>query len=342
MYLKYLIVFLVSLASSTADYPVAPPELLVEWQRVQIPDVGTIDIPPTMEIQGSTLSKISKELGKQFIQQSEFPESGQVTIQQKGLNALDPEAVKLYVRIMVQTNKGHPGDFETLNSRYDVTQEELREISILFRTQIENQFIRILQWDDPSVEFISGMQSIQLSYRRQIKDNPPVRVATYIFQNYDRMHHLTMSYRESERNRWLSDFPSILESFRITNIIGPSVSTTNPMELVLGEHWILTLIVSAILTWSIGLTPPLLIRFVFVKRPLSKGASICIVVLFLVANIIIFTALGSESKTHGALFLVALASYYVLRSGWRKHHIDVKPQHISKSESSTDNQKARE
>ena len=90
-------------------------------------------------------------------------------------------------------------------------------------------------------------------------------------------------------------------------------SSDSVMEDVFGEFWWLTLLVSAVLTWGIGLAPPLLIRFAFVRRPLVKGAAIGLVVLFWFVNIIIFTALGSESKTHGALFLVAVASYYILR-----------------------------
>ena len=87
------------------------------------------------------------------------------------------------------------------------------------------------------------------------------------------------------------------------------------MENVFGEYWWITLIVSAFLTWGVGLTPPLLIRFAFLRRPISKGWAIGTAAIFWFINIIIFTALGSTSKTHGALFLVAWASYAILRKG---------------------------
>ncbi len=90
------------------------------------------------------------------------------------------------------------------------------------------------------------------------------------------------------------------------------------MENVFGEYWWITLIISAILTWGIGLTPPLLIRFAFLRRPISKGWAVSIVVLLWIINLMIFTALGSESKTHIALFLVAWASYAILRKGSNK------------------------
>ena len=330
-YITYFIMFFVGIASSTASDPIPPPELQVGWQRVQIPDVGTIDIPPTMEVQGGTLAKISGEYKKQLIPESDSSEIGQViVIQQRGLNALDAQAVKLYVRVIVQTTMTNPGDFETLNSRYDITDGELREFSIGVRTQVENQFMRILQWDVPSVELINGMQAIRLSYRRQMKDSPAVRVATYIFQNYDRIHELTMSYRESERNVWLIDFPAILNSFRITNVRETAISTHDRRQFDFADDWILNLIVSAILTWGIGLAPPLLTRFAILRRPITKVSGIVFVSIFWFLNLITFIAMGSQSKTHGALFFVAVASYYILRSGWKKYEVKVpsQPEHV--------------
>lgn len=96
------------------------------------------------------------------------------------------------------------------------------------------------------------------------------------------------------------------------------VTWDSALREVFGEYWLLALVLSAILTWGIGLAPPLIIRFVLARRPLSKGLSITIAVLFWFFNFVLFTALGSESKTHAALFLVALASYAILRKGGRQ------------------------
>lgn len=83
-----------------------------------------------------------------------------------------------------------------------------------------------------------------------------------------------------------------------------------------GEFWWFTLLISALLTWGIGLAPPLLIRYLFARHPFSKRVSLGFVAGFWFLNILIFTAMGSESKTHAALFLVALASYYILHRGY--------------------------
>lgn len=82
-----------------------------------------------------------------------------------------------------------------------------------------------------------------------------------------------------------------------------------------GEQWGLVLLLSFLFTWSIGLAPPLLIRFAFMRRPLGKGWAIGVVAILWSFNIVLFTALGSQSKTHGALALAAFISYGILRKG---------------------------
>jgi hypothetical protein len=74
----------------------------------------------------------------------------------------------------------------------------------------------------------------------------------------------------------------------------------------------LELVLSFILTWSIGLAPPLLIRFKFNKEPMGKWPAIGTCALLWLFNVMLFTALGSQSKSHGALTLVAFISYWIL------------------------------
>lgn len=82
-----------------------------------------------------------------------------------------------------------------------------------------------------------------------------------------------------------------------------------------GEQWGLVMLLSFLFTWSIGLLPPLLIRFAFTRRPIGKGWAIGTVAMLWAFNVVLFTALGSQSKTHGALVLVAFVSYAILRKG---------------------------
>jgi hypothetical protein len=74
-----------------------------------------------------------------------------------------------------------------------------------------------------------------------------------------------------------------------------------------------TIVASIVLTWGIGLTPPVLIRYAILRRPMNKWPAIGICAFFWFFNVILFTALGSKSKTHFALTLVAFVSYWILR-----------------------------
>ena len=72
-------------------------------------------------------------------------------------------------------------------------------------------------------------------------------------------------------------------------------------------------LISFILTWTIGLFPPVLIRFLILRKPIKRGWAILVAFVFFCTNIAIFQALGSTSKTHLGLLLVGWASYGILR-----------------------------
>ncbi|NLI79248.1 MAG: hypothetical protein GX442_22735 [Candidatus Riflebacteria bacterium] len=75
------------------------------------------------------------------------------------------------------------------------------------------------------------------------------------------------------------------------------------------------LLLSVLITWGIGLAPPIVIRYLLWRKPLSKTASITLCVLFWVTNLGIFLALGSTSKSHGVLYLIAFVSHGIYTSG---------------------------
>jgi hypothetical protein len=90
--------------------------------------------------------------------------------------------------------------------------------------------------------------------------------------------------------------------------------------------WI-TLIISVIFTWGIGLAPPLLIRFAFLRRPISKGWAIGTVILFGFINFVIFSANAAArgGRIGGAFVLIAFASYAILRKGAKKQKGETPP-----------------
>ena len=74
----------------------------------------------------------------------------------------------------------------------------------------------------------------------------------------------------------------------------------------------LDLYLSFFITWIVVLGPPAFVRLVR-RRPLTKTPAIVLCVAFYFANIIFFSAIGSESKSHGALIIGAFFSYYLFQ-----------------------------
>lgn len=77
------------------------------------------------------------------------------------------------------------------------------------------------------------------------------------------------------------------------------------------------LLISFVLTWTIGLTPPLLLRYGIVRRPLRKWVAISIVIVLWIVEFLF--AIGMDSfnghtgtHNHPVLMLIAFVSYYIL------------------------------
>lgn len=232
------------------------------------------------------------------------------------------KGMKLYARIIIETIPGKPGDYERINSMYTMTSEELQITEKQLKSSFEEQFrstpLNILLWYPLKLVDINGMRALNFSFKRQLNNNPQVLVSYYLFQNYDRLIRLTASYRLDEKEIWQDLIQKSINTFRITPYIsekGTEATSNDIMSMLYGDNWGLILVISFIVTWAVGLIPPLLLRFAIIRKPISKKLSIFLVILLWFINVVIFTALGSQSKSHGALVLVAIASYYILRKG---------------------------
>lgn len=76
---------------------------------------------------------------------------------------------------------------------------------------------------------------------------------------------------------------------------------------------ILLLIFSFVLTWGIALGEPLVIRYLILRKPMSKDSAIITSIILCVINITIFVQLGSPNKAHTALIIAAYISYFILK-----------------------------
>lgn len=65
-------------------------------------------------------------------------------------------------------------------------------------------------------------------------------------------------------------------------------------------------------TWTIGLSLPLVVRFVILRKPINKRLAFATAVVWWFANITFWVWMGSQSKSHAVLFVIALVTYYIL------------------------------
>lgn len=88
------------------------------------------------------------------------------------------------------------------------------------------------------------------------------------------------------------------------------------------QIFIVGLLISIIITWGIGLIPPLLIRFVILRRPISKRYAIVLVILFGLINFVIFAAIADTQgrRPGGAFILIGFVSYWILRKVYERKY----------------------
>jgi hypothetical protein len=198
--------------------PLPPPVLEAGWERISLPGIGTLDIPPDMEMREGQDAGLDRA---QYDDRGILPDT--MVFQQKGLNENTPESFQTYARVLIKTTAGNPGDYASLYFPVPHYQnDESKEIDAYFKAAVTHEYaqvgIQVLTWNTASLETVNGMSCIHYSFTRQLQDNPIVVVHSYIFQNIDTMYALTLSYRLEQEAGWKDDYEKILNSFRITTI----------------------------------------------------------------------------------------------------------------------------
>lgn len=216
-YILFLVGFFAIHISFAQISPI--PTLSAGWQRIYVKDVGSFDLPPSMELQKGKYKKFVDK-----IKHINGIDASQVTAQQKGLNSLDEKSFDKYARVMLETTFGSNGDFLRLDFNViDYTQSDIKSLDLVYKDQLTQSFegtgLKLVEWYPLVVEKVNGMSCIHLSYKRRLHEKPVVMVHMYIFFNNDRSHTLILSYRLSEEKYWKSDLVKVLKSFRITNIL---------------------------------------------------------------------------------------------------------------------------
>jgi hypothetical protein len=195
----------------------------VYFVNYKLSDIGYISIPEKMEIQSGKYKKLAQEYQKEIGKKYGIEISGnRIVFQQKGLNNFEKGGFSSYARVILETDIGNYGDYEKLNTNYAATQAEINELNQEIKSQVQQSFagtgLKIIKWYGMSIVKVNGKTALKISYLRKLKNNPNVMVNLYSFQNNDRMHRLTLSYRQLDESSWKPLYSKILNSFTIINI----------------------------------------------------------------------------------------------------------------------------
>lgn len=214
-----LIAVLVRPPASTV---IEAPPLEEGWIRLRIEDVGSIDYPSDfLELQSGDYRELVEEFHIVYeISSSDF------TLQPVGMNELELSALEEYRRVIFMTEYLNPGEvIFRAGESYTMSEEELTELESEFEEQLVLQFeafetsggMRLVSSVSFEIKEINGMFPMVRTYKRQLSDNPIVLVKDYLFWNYDRVHHLTFSYRVQDEDECADIYEKILYSFRLQN-----------------------------------------------------------------------------------------------------------------------------
>lgn len=173
------------------------------WTIINIKDLGQIKMSPSLEIQSGTYVDFVKSSAvKLGIDVSQLDlSSDELIFQQKGLNDKNTEAFKTYVRVIIETRVSEQKKYGSSKDKLNLSQKDLAELNSTFRGLTEKGLLhntKLVKWEGVKETSINGFYCFSYSYERQILDKPVVKVTYYYFQNKDRMHILTVSYRPSE------------------------------------------------------------------------------------------------------------------------------------------------
>lgn len=183
------------------------------FAKYNIPSLGNISIPTNMELQSGKYQNYSqeyrKEIDSKMLQKIGFDlslDGNDHIFQPKGLNDFDKQAMSTYARIIISTEIGEYGDYDKLDSSQILSSKELRGISSEF-FQFYQEVLpitnnKIIRWDGIRPLKLNKYNALEVSYLRQLNDNPHVVVKMYLFNNNDRLHTITTSYRQNEEALW--------------------------------------------------------------------------------------------------------------------------------------------
>jgi hypothetical protein len=224
----------------------------------------------------------------------------------------------------------------TQNYLRKLTKQDIAEMNTALKKGIVDDAAiaksHVLSWEGTNKETINGVTALVSRYRLKDESGAVKNTCLINVLNGERSFALNVIYLEGEQQYLEPATYKIINSLKLSGISDATVDnlhvytkpTSGNANKFLMPFGVL-LVLSLLYTWGIGLTPPLLIRFLIARKPIGKWWAIGTAVGFFFINIIVFTILNEalshsvegldtyRSRSHGGLILIAAVSYLILR-----------------------------
>lgn len=194
------------------------PPRIAEWTNPHL----KFSIPDALEIQDETYKETSNTFFEEFYADENTDSQEielRIILQQRGLNLLEPVAIKQYCRIIIETSKANPpmSNSEFALGAEMATSEDIEEINSFFE-QLANSVESILHWNKMDIKQIGGLTGFHANYERRGKNGEgPVTVDAYMIPDGYQHHTVILSYRTSEHSLWENAFQNFFDSLNFTS-----------------------------------------------------------------------------------------------------------------------------
>lgn len=93
-----------------------------------------------------------------------------------------------------------------MTENISLNDEEIYELDLELKNNYLVSFnkasISLVEWYPVVITSVNEMPALLISYKRKFNNEPIVFVKNYRFQDYDKIHSLTFSYRINEKDIW--------------------------------------------------------------------------------------------------------------------------------------------
>ena len=183
------------------------------WNTYRIAGSFSISIPNTLEMRKEA------DPYTQRIKDADWygykVDLSNVVFQQKGLADYESEALDTYCRVMLNVETGNRGDYMKSNEWAELTDEDIQvfQESLQYSSDISKGEFKIIGKPNVGWIHIEDIYGIEIRYLRTGIEGNRTVVNTYYFFNDAELATLTLSYRQTDAEKWEKDLENIVRTF---------------------------------------------------------------------------------------------------------------------------------